>query len=234
MLFNIDMRLRPLGANGPIASEAAAFERYYREDAWTWELMALSRARILCAPPRLGDRLAAFIESMLRRPRDPARLARDVADMRERVFAEHGADDPLSVKHVRGGLVDVEFIAQTLALREAARRPSVLRTGAQEVFEALRDAGALDPADAETLTNAADLYYDVQAMLRLSLEGRLDEAAAPEGLRRALALAGGVGDFPALKEKLRRTQARVRALFDSLIAAAAAPRDTEPNGEARR
>ena len=221
MLYNVDMRLRPMGDDGPLASDIAAFERYYRESAWTWEEMALTRARVVCGPPALAARLRASIEAVLTRPRDPGRLAREVADMRSRVFAEHGTDDPLDIKHVRGGLFELEFIAQFLLLREAHRHPEALRADTREAFLALRGAGVLRRDETETLTGACDLYYDVQAMLRLSVSGRLEEDAAPEGLRRILARAGGVGDFAALKRKLARVQARVRALFESLIESAA-------------
>ncbi len=221
LLFEIDMRLRPMGDDGPLASDFAGFDRYYREEAWTWELMALSRARVIRAPPGLAARIAALIESVLTRSRDARALSRDVAAMRRRIAAEHGTTDPLSIKHVRGGLIDVEFIAQTLLLREAARHPEVVRTNTHDVLEALCAARVLSRSETETLIEAADLYYNVQAMLRLSLSGRLDEKTAPEGLRRILARAGGVEDFAALREKLKRTQTRVRALFHSLIEAAA-------------
>ena len=236
-LYEVDMRLRPQGDDGPLASEVNGFERHYREAAWTWELMALSRARVACAPPALAARLEALIASLLRQPRDPDALARDVVDMRRRIAAEHGTDDPLAIKHVRGGLIDVEFIVQTLSLRDAARSPGVLHTNTWDALRALAAAGALGAQDAETLTAAADLYYNVQATLRLSLDGRLNEDTAPEGLRRVLSRAGGAADFAGLKEKLKQTQARVRALFDSLIAAAAGGTETlenEPSTPSRR
>ena len=221
LLYNVDMRLRPMGADGPLASDIAAFERYYRESAWTWEEMALTRARVVCGPPALAARLRESIRKALTRPRDARRVAREVVDMRRRVFAEHGTDDPLDVKHVRGGLFDVEFIVQFLLLREAERRPDALRADTREALCALRAAGALRRDETETLTGALDLYYDVQAMLRLSVSGRLDEDTAPEGLRRILARAGGAGDFDALKRKMARVQARVSTLFEALVEAAA-------------
>ena len=165
------------------------------------------------------------MEAALARPREPGKLAHEVADMRRRIAAEHGSDDPLAVKHVAGGVVDAEFIAQFLTLRDAARHPEILRGGGFGVFDRLRDAGALTAEDAATLTAAADLYYNVQAMQRLSLSGPLTAGDAPEGLRRALARAGGAADFAGLTAKLRETQARVRALFESIVVAAAA----EPN-----
>lgn len=222
LLFEIDMRLRPMGEDGPLASEIGAWERYYRGNAWTWELMALSRARVAVAPPALKARIEALIREALTRPRDPRALAREVAGMRRRIAAEHGSNDPLAVKHVAGGLVDAEFIAQYLTLRDAARHPELVDGGAHGVYDRLGTAGALSSEDAAALTAAADLYYNVQAMQRLSLNAPLNADDAPEGLRRALARAGGVGEFAELTGKLRETQARVHSLFESIVGAAAA------------
>ncbi len=220
-LFSIDMRLRPMGDDGPLASDISGYERYFRENAWTWELMALTRARIVCAPPKLAPRIDALIRAILTRPRDPDKLVRDVVDMRRRIETEHRTRDPFAIKHVRGGLIDVEFIAQTLQLREAAQRPEVLRTGAVDALHALGAAGILSSAQTDTLTAAADLYYNVQAVRRLSLSGPLDEDTAPEGLRRVLARAGGVDSFSALKQRLAETQAEIHQLFNELVGRAA-------------
>ena len=228
-LFDVDMRLRPEGDNGPLAVDCAALERYYRESAWTWELMALTRARVVCGPPELRARLEALREDVLTAPRDPARLARDAVDMRRRIAAEHATRDPLALKYVPGGLVDVEFAAQVLALRAAPRDRSVLRTGTRDALAAARAAGALAAEDADALIAAADLYYNLQAVLRLCLDGPFAESSAPDGLTRILARAGEAPDFAALKTKLERTQDRVRGLFETLVASAAA----DPEGDSR-
>ena len=228
-LFDVDMRLRPEGENGPLAVDRAALERYYRESAWTWELMALTRARVVCGPPELGARLEELRSGVLAAPRDPARLARDAVDMRRRIAAERGTRDPMALKHVPGGLVDVEFIAQVLALRAAASGRAAPRTGTSDALAAARAAGMLAAEDADALIAAADLYYNLQAALRLCLDGPFDESSAPDGLARILARAGEAPDFAALKAILERTQDRVRGLFEALVASAA-----DPNGDTRR
>jgi glutamate-ammonia-ligase adenylyltransferase len=222
LLYAVDMRLRPMGNDGPLAAEISGFERYYREDAWTWELMALTRARVVVGPPDLANRIEAVIRDALMRPRDPYRLAADVLDMRLRIAREHGTDDIFAIKHVRGGLVDVEFVVQYLLLRDAAEHPQVLCTGTIEALEALAAAGRIEPARAEELIEAARLFHDVQAMRRLALSGPFDVGTAPEGVWRALSRAGGAVDFATLKARLLAAQARVRRHFADLVETPAA------------
>ena len=125
-LYEIDMRLRPAGSAGPIATSLEAFTKYQQTDAWTWEHQALTRARVVCAEGNLDERVERVIRQVLTRRRDPERLAREIVDMRERMRREHGTADIWSVKHLRGGLVDVEFIAQFIQLRDGADDPDVL------------------------------------------------------------------------------------------------------------
>ena len=115
-----------VGNDGRIASEVSGVETYYTRDAWTWELMALTRARVVCAPQGLKERLEALFHGALARPRDAGQLASDIAAMRRRVAAERGTDDPWAIKYAGGGLFDVEFIAQYLQLRDAATHPREL------------------------------------------------------------------------------------------------------------
>ena len=227
LLYEVDVRLRPMGNDGPIASEAAAFERYYRNDAWTWELMALTRARVVTAPPALAEQIETTIAESLCRERDPAALAHDISDMRRRIAKELGTDDPFAIKHVRGGLIDVEFITQYLQLRDAARAPAIVATSTLASLEALIEAGSLAIGPGEDLIDAAGLYYNVQAMLRLSLAGPFDEDTAPEGLRRALCRVGNAADFSALKARLMDLQARIRHHFETIVEASGGNSSTE-------
>ncbi|MDH5411495.1 MAG: bifunctional [glutamine synthetase] adenylyltransferase/[glutamine synthetase]-adenylyl-L-tyrosine phosphorylase, partial [Alphaproteobacteria bacterium] len=116
-LYEIDMRLRPSGSAGPTASRLDSFARYYLEEAWTWEHMALTRARVVASTTQdIDNRATAIICETLARPRDPDRLVVDVADMRIRMAKQHRGESLWDVKHHRGGLVDIEFMAQYLQL----------------------------------------------------------------------------------------------------------------------
>ena len=119
-LYQVDTRLRPQGAQGPLAVSVESFARYQREDAWTWEHMALARARPLYGPESARKELAEIIAGVLATPRDPARLKQDVLKMRDEMAAHKPPRGPLDAKLARGGLVDLEFVVHYLQLREGA------------------------------------------------------------------------------------------------------------------
>jgi [glutamine synthetase] adenylyltransferase / [glutamine synthetase]-adenylyl-L-tyrosine phosphorylase len=217
LLYEVDMRLRPSGNAGPIASSFRAFERYHDEMSWTWEHMALTRARPVAGPSALQDRIMAVIRRILTRQRDPDRLVLDVAEMRLRIASQHPPSSPWDLKHRRGGLIDVEFIAQYLELRAAVPHPEVLHPNTTAALDALTGAGALDPQRAEELIEAMRLWRRLQALLKLVVDDMLDEADAPEALKGALARTADAIDFARLKNDMSAAADRVRAHFAALI-----------------
>ena len=120
------MRLRPSGKSGPVATSLPAFIAYQNGEAWTWEHMALTRARVVSGPEALRQAIEATIREVLRRPRDRAKTAEAVRDMRRRIDQEKGSKNAWELKYVRGGLIDIEFIAQYLQLVHAHERPDIL------------------------------------------------------------------------------------------------------------
>ena len=112
------MRLRPSGRSGPVATSLPAFRRYQAEEAWTWEHLALTRARVVAGPAALGEAAHAAIAEVLAEPHDPARVLADAADMRRRLAEAHGAAaaNPWEVKLGPGRMMDIELLAQTGAL----------------------------------------------------------------------------------------------------------------------
>jgi glutamate-ammonia-ligase adenylyltransferase len=117
-LYEVDTRLRPSGAQGPISVSLEAFERYQRESAWTWEHMALARARVLYGSDGARTELDGIIRGVLELARDPAKLRTEVLEMRTTMAQHKPAKGPLDVKLARGGLVDAEFIVHSLQLRD--------------------------------------------------------------------------------------------------------------------
>ncbi|MEN2990804.1 bifunctional [glutamine synthetase] adenylyltransferase/[glutamine synthetase]-adenylyl-L-tyrosine phosphorylase [Tistrella sp. BH-R2-4] len=218
-LYEIDTRLRPAGSSGPVATRLDAFGRYHREDAWTWEHMALTRARVIAADtPELKDALDAIIHEVLVRPRDADKVTAEVADMRRRIAQEHGTNDCWSVKHVRGGLVDLEFLAQHLQLIHGADYPDLLLRDTALVLERAGAEGLM--ADGAMLAGAVRLQRRMLGLLRLTVTGRFDPKAAPPGLISALARAAGLddtADAEAISHMLQTCQAAVRAHFDREI-----------------
>jgi glutamate-ammonia-ligase adenylyltransferase len=216
-LFQIDTRLRPSGNAGPLASEVGAFIRYQSESAWTFEHMALTRARVLTGASALAQRLEAARRAILTRERDPDRLVVDVADMRTRIEAERGTSNPWMLKHSRGGLLDIEFIAQYLELHEAARHPEVLSRSAAEVFERLAGAGLIGPEEGRALVGMSRFFSTLQILLRLTMGTLRDEARFPNGVKLVLARSTGMADFNAVKRRLIDAEAYVRAYFERSI-----------------
>ena len=117
-LFEVDTRLRPSGTQGPLAVTFDSFARYQRDNAWTWEHMALTRARAIYGPAAARAALARIIADVLLAPRDAVKLGVDVLHMRGEMAQHKPARGPLDVKLLRGGLVDLEFVIHFLQLRD--------------------------------------------------------------------------------------------------------------------
>ncbi|MDH3474969.1 MAG: bifunctional [glutamine synthetase] adenylyltransferase/[glutamine synthetase]-adenylyl-L-tyrosine phosphorylase, partial [Rhodospirillales bacterium] len=216
-LYEIDMRLRPSGNAGPIAISLEGFLRYQETSAWTWEHMALTRARVVAGAPALKQGIEAAVREVLTAPRDSDKLLADVAGMRERIAKEHAAGSLWQVKHLRGGLVDLEFLAQYLQLRHAAEHPELLDGSTQAAFAKLAEAGLIGRSLGGRLIEATRLMRQVQGFLRLTVGGDLDESAAPEGLKASLAQATGAADLESLKARLTTTAQVVHEAFIETI-----------------
>jgi glutamate-ammonia-ligase adenylyltransferase len=217
-LYEVDMRLRPSGNAGPVATHLESFIAYQAEAAWTWEHMALTRARVVAGPPMLTSVVERVIREALCQPRDRQRLTADVREMRARIEAEKGTGAIWDLKQVRGGVVDVEFIAQYLQLAHGHRHPEVLDPTTLTALARLRAAGLLSDSHAEVLIPAARLYQGLQQVHRLCLEGPMVPEQAPKGLLQLLARAAGVPDFERLNGELQQTLSAVHVLFDEIIA----------------
>ena len=158
LLYDVDFRLRPSGNKGPIAVRLKAFEDYQAKEAWTWERMALTRARVVAGDAELAFRTEAAIRAALTSPREPAKLRADVIDMRRLLEKEKGSKNPFSLKQVSGGQIDIEFLTQYLLLRHAPACPQCLSPSIVEALLHLRDECLLDGSAAGTLIEAAKLY----------------------------------------------------------------------------
>lgn len=186
-LYEIDTRLRPQGNQGPLAVSLESFEQYQREDAWTWEHMALTRARPLHGPEDARAELQRIVDAALMQERNPQRLRTDVLKMRGEMAANKAPSGPLDAKLQRGGLVDCEFLVHFLQLRGRTALEPDLGTA----IDALADKGLL-PRDFRD-------RYDLLGRLLVAARLLAPDGQPPEGTARA-ALVGacGVEDLPAL------------------------------------
>jgi [glutamine synthetase] adenylyltransferase / [glutamine synthetase]-adenylyl-L-tyrosine phosphorylase len=217
VLYRIDMRLRPSGRQGPVASHVTSFAEYQQREAWTWEHMALTRARVISASPEFRARIERIIRDLLTRRRDAARVANDVSEMRRAIALEKGEDDVWDLKYAAGGMIDIDFIAQYLQLVHAADKPDILDVSTLHVLDKAARLGALPQAAAEVLRPAARLYHDLTQILRLCVTERFKPETAGEDLLRIMARAGDAPDFSALEARVKETQTDVRRVFRDLV-----------------
>jgi [glutamine synthetase] adenylyltransferase / [glutamine synthetase]-adenylyl-L-tyrosine phosphorylase len=217
-LYEVDMRLRPSGESGPIASSLAAFAQYQRDAAWTWEHMALTRARPIAGDETLQRRIRDAIATALCRPRDPRQLVADVADMRRRIADNVRRPSPWDLRNRRGGLIDLEFTVQYLMLREAARMPKVLQRETGAALAALGEASVLPPQGLHELSEALALLRHLRALLALLFDGVPDAQALAGPAAATLARCAGAVDFPHLDADMVDTCARVRGWYERLVA----------------
>ena len=216
-LYAVDMRLRPSGNKGPVAVSLSSFRRYHAESAWTWERMALTRARVVAGPAGLRARVTAAISGAIASAGDPARIRADALAMRARMERELPAEGAWDVKLRVGGLIDVEFVAQVLQLIHARERPEICSPTTREALRLLAGAGYLDATDAALLQRADRIWRTVQGLVRITV-GPASRDALPEvsiqPLLRAVAAAGlDAEDGAGLRSALDELAGAVRAVF---------------------
>ena len=216
-LYEVDMRLRPSGSQGPVAVSFSAFQSYQRGSAWTWEKLALTRARVVVGASEFSGKLNAAIRLALCTPRDVEKTKADVLAMRALMLREHKPSSAWDIKRTRGGLVEAEFIAQYLQLIHAPHQTSVLATNTLEAFGRLRAANLITAADADVVAEACQLFHRLTQVLRLCLSGEYIPETALPGLNRAVAMAAGTPDVRGAEDLLRQNQRLVAALFDRVI-----------------
>jgi glutamate-ammonia-ligase adenylyltransferase len=190
-LYQVDMRLRPSGNKGPVAVSLGSFQRYHAESAWTWERMALTRARVVAGSPALRGRIEAAIADALAQAGDAGRIRGDAASMRARMLRDLPPEGPWDVKLRAGGQIEVEFIAQVLQLIHAREAPGLCSPTTRIALARLAKAGSLSADDARLLINADHVWRTVQGMLRITV-GRGAREELPDASARALI--GAVAD----------------------------------------
>ena len=208
-LYDVDTRLRPSGSDGMLAVSQDGFERYQRESAWTWEHMALLRARPIFGSLAATAALMTAIEAVLRRPRDRAATVADAVRMRAEMARHKPPTGPLDVKNGSGGLVDLEFAVQTLQLTTGIG----LHPHLEDAIADLRAAGMVGAE----IDPALRLLSRMLVMIRL-----VSPAAAepPEATRPLVARACGLADWDALLAAQAEARQRIAELWARVAAEA--------------
>lgn len=218
VLYEVDMRLRPSGNKGPVATRISAFEKYQREEAWTWEHMALSRARLICGDASLMEDARRIIASILSQKRDVAKVSADVLEMRSLIEQEKPPENNWDFKLINGGLIDLEFIAQYLALVGPVKGLAAHEPG-RNTAEALQALAApvMEPQAFDDCMAAMALYTEISQIVRLCIDGAFNPKEAPAGLTDLVCRAGDCPDIPTLEGEVKRLAKTVRKAFVATV-----------------
>lgn len=218
VLYEVDMRLRPSGNKGPVATRIGAFQKYQREEAWTWEHMALSRARLISGDASLTQEAERVVAQALATKRDIDKVTHDVAEMRDLIETEKPPGSIWDFKLIPGGLVDIEFIAQYLALIAPAKGIDVKVNGLNTA-EALKLLGGklMAASDVDLCIEALTLYTDLSQLIRLCIDGLFDPKEAPAGLIDLVCRAGDCPDIKTLEAEVKRLSKAVRKVFQAVV-----------------
>jgi len=223
-LYDVDTRLRPSGKQGLLAVSDKALTHYFTELAWTFEYMAFTKARPVAGDETLKAALSEFIHAQIEKPRDGDKLKADVHDMRMRMLEGH-TGGLWDIKHARGGLVDIDFIAQYLLLLHAPDHKNTPLGSSEEIFAWCKKNKLVDSEMLAKLHTANIFESHLFNLLRLCTNGIFDETTALPGLKKLLYMSSGMGDFEALKTKLASLEQSVHAAYNDIIAS----NPTEPS-----
>jgi glutamate-ammonia-ligase adenylyltransferase len=217
VLYDVDLRLRPSGSQGPVAASLASFKAYHMASSWTWEKLALTRARIVYGDLSLKAELEHAIRDVLCQLRDAEATRADMRDMRRLMLKEKGEGRLWDIKQVRGGLVEIEFITQILQLLHAHKTPDILDTNTFAALEKLEAAGALPAPKSQALREACSLYHRLTQVLRLCINTSYVPNEQPTGLNRLVASAAGAPDIVTAESLLADVQSVIASLFEEIV-----------------
>lgn len=214
-LYEVDMALRPSGRAGPLAVSVSAFEKYYRDDAWTWEFMALSRGRVVAASSSsFREKLENITAETLRAKDYSGDLAKDVLDMHQRLKVEKPGFGLWDIKNTDGGLRDVEFIAQYLMLKY---KPEPTPHSTLDMLALARDKKWLNGISADNLISATKLYHALQQFLAVTVNENFDPTETPMSVRKLLARAAQEDSFELLEKTYIKTCKTISEIFKEEI-----------------
>ncbi|GAN80705.1 bifunctional [glutamine synthetase] adenylyltransferase/[glutamine synthetase]-adenylyl-L-tyrosine phosphorylase [Acidocella aminolytica] len=215
-LYHVDMRLRPSGNAGPVAVSLAAFRNYHARESWTWERLALTRARVIAATPGFAATVREAILGALCRPEPPERIFKDTAAMQARLAAELPPSGPFDLRGIPGGMMEVGFVAQALQLIHGATAPALFQPNTAKALKTLADAGHLRQSEAETLIQADFLWRTIQGINRITgLSARANEP--PTAMLDPLLRATGFKTLSAMRTEIIETARAAHEIFARLI-----------------
>lgn len=221
-LYEVDMRLRPSGSQGPVATSLASFTHYQENEAWTWEHLALTRARVIAGQADLAEDIEAFRCQILARGHNLGVVLRDVSDMRARLAAAKFPTGPWDAKTGAGRMLDIELFAQAGAL--AAGRPA---RSVHDGLEAAVASGWVAPEKGRELADAYELMWSVQMAARLIAGKGPDALSKGEGGQQFVLRSTGYSELERLLSQLEVQYQACGATIDAAIAAYGVPQEPD-------
>ncbi|GLS87829.1 glutamate-ammonia-ligase adenylyltransferase [Cypionkella aquatica] len=218
-LYEVDVRLRPSGRQGPVATSIDSFRNYQSSEAWTWEHLALTRARVLAGEPTLAAEVEAFRRAIIAEKGQGASVLKDVADMRARLAEAKPGTGGWDAKFGPGRLMDIELLAQTLALQAASPARSVERQIAAGSQISGETKAKLSYSDQTALLDAYRLCWQMQAASKLLSDKPLDPATVGLGGQAFLLREVGAAETEASTQTLTDRLAQAAALAERAILA---------------
>ncbi|GJL96758.1 MAG: glutamate-ammonia-ligase adenylyltransferase [Hyphobacterium sp.] len=216
-MYETDMQLRPSGKAGPVAVRLSSFGEYYRESAWTWERMALTRARVIVGSDDLARLIEADIASALTHPVAADRIVDDVLDMRRRLERERQAKGAWDVKLRPGGILDIEFIAQAGQLLLAQKAPYRHEANTVAQIAMLAKCELINADEAEQLSDTMQLWLSLSQIIRTAHGSGFDAGAASNAFAQRLSELAGCRDMDELASHIARQAERVRVTFETCL-----------------
>ncbi|WP_299546236.1 glutamine-synthetase adenylyltransferase [uncultured Tateyamaria sp.] len=208
-LYEADMRLRPSGNQGPVATSWPAFQRYQREDAWLWEHLALVRATVVAGPADVAEDVELFRRAVIGRARDPDSVVAELAEMRARIAAARQPASIWDAKIGAGRLQDIELLAQTGAVLIGE-----VRSGVRDGLNACVAVSILNDADAQHLAQTHAILWRVQIASRLLSTNAVDLDSLGAGGHEVLLRAVGVETRTAAEDRLTAMTEQAAAIID--------------------
>ncbi|WP_432449959.1 glutamine-synthetase adenylyltransferase [Aliiroseovarius marinus] len=212
-LYEVDMRLRPSGRQGAVATSIESFKAYQRDEAWTWEHLALTRARVVAGPDGLQSAYEAARAEVLGFERDPAKVVGDVIDMRARIAEAKQSRGALDAKLGEGHLQDVELVAQAAALLSANTPAEPDRQIAEGVA-----IGWFSDGQGQAMAASHDLMWRLQAASKLLTDEALDLEALGQGGQGLLLRETGADNKDALVQDLENKARAAAQAIDEVLA----------------
>ncbi len=202
VLYKVDTRLRPQGSQGSMACSFKIFQGYYQGKAWNWEMLALTKARVVFGGEKLNKKLNQEINSILTYERDLQKFRKDVFDMRAKIAESFSSSNPWDLKYAKGGLFELEFMVQYLVLAHGKKHPDLLDCDIEDFWKLLATKGVVAAHRVQELESAFSFMKLAEGVVRLTTKAGFSPEKASSNQRDLIVEFFDEEKFDYVQEKL--------------------------------